>query len=550
VCEGVGRYWLQTLGCPKNQVDSDKLEGHLARRGYDRAADPAGADLVVVNTCAFIEAARQESIDTVLDLSDRRANGARLVVTGCMAERYGEELRDALPEVDLVAGFGRDLIGDDEAPDLRSSAVTAAVPVSITTRLTGRAPVGERPHVPQNSKHLGLQFWETHALRRGPPHADRRSVHGAYQSYESHEHESHKHVLHEHESENEGERAAPAAGFDLLELPRPPARAPWAYVKVAEGCDRICGFCAIPSFRGKQRSRPIDDVLAEVDALVSSGRPPALHHLRRTPDQDPVPPLREVVLVAQDLASYGRDRSIPGRRLTNGRSPIAALTRAVATKVERTRLLYLYPSGLTDELVDAVLATGVPYFDLSLQHVSRPLLARMRRWGEGDRFLRRIADIRAADPAATFRSSFILGYPGETERDHDLLLQFLSDAQLDWAGFFTFSREDGTHAAGLPDQVPSELALERLRECAELQDAITAARRDRLIGAVRRVLVDRPGQGRTVHEAPEIDGVVHLPPGHRVGELVDVRITHAVGPDLHAVASRDRQPAAAGALPP
>ena len=146
--------------------------------------------------------------------------------------------------------------------------------------------------------------------------------------------------------------------------------------------------------------------------------------------------------------------------------------------VERTRLLYLYPSGLTDELIETVLATGVPYFDLSLQHVSRPLLARMRRWGDGERFLRRIADIRAAEPDATFRSSFILGYPGETERDHDLLLEFLAAAQLDWAGFFPFSSEDGTHAAGLADQVPAELALERLRECAELQDAITAAKRD------------------------------------------------------------------------
>jgi ribosomal protein S12 methylthiotransferase len=207
----------------------------------------------------------------------------------------------------------------------------------------------------------------------------------------------------------------------------------------------------------------------------------------------------------------------------------------VSARVERTRLLYLYPSGLTDELIQTVLATGVPYFDLSLQHVARPLLARMRRWGDGERFLGRIADIRAADPAATFRSSFILGYPGETERDHDLLLEFLEAAQLDWAGFFPFSREDGTHAAGLEEQVPVELALERLRECAELQDAITAAKRDELIGATRQVLVDAPGQGRTVHEAPEIDGIVYLPTDLPVGSLVDVTITGAEGPDLRAV---------------
>ena len=298
---------------------------------------------------------------------------------------------------------------------------------------------------------------------------------------------------------------------------------------MAEGCDRICGFCAIPSFRGKQRSRSPEEVLAEVDALLAAA-----------PD---APPLREVVLVAQDLASYGRDRSGPGRRTRtgNGTAPVAALTRAVSARVERTRLLYLYPSGLTDELIQAVLDTGVPYFDLSLQHVSRPLLARMRRWGDGERFLRRIADIRAAEPGATFRSSFILGYPGETERDHDLLLQFLHEAQLDWAGFFRFSNEEGTHAAGLEDQVAPELALERLRECAELQDAIAAAKRDRLIGEEHSVLVDAPGRGRTVHEAPEIDGIVHLPADLRVGSLVDVVITGAEGPDLHGLPAHDRE---------
>ena len=459
----MGRYWLQTLGCPKNQVDSDKLEGYLEAQGYGPASDPAAADLVVVNTCAFIDAARRESIETVLDLAERRCEGARLVVTGCMAERYGDELRAALPEVDLVAGFGQALTpvatrgsGDDAAP----------VPVTLTTR------------VPSMTS---------------------------------------------------------TPSFDLLELPRPAARAPWAYVKVAEGCDRICGFCAIPSFRGKQRSRTPDEVLAEVDALGQRATTGAA-------------PLREIVLVAQDLASYGRDRTGSGRahRLAHGPSPIAALTRAVAARVDRTRLLYLYPSGLTGELVETVLETGVPYFDLSLQHVSRPLLARMRRWGDGDRFLRRIGDIRAAEPGATFRSSFILGYPGETERDHDLLLQFLEAAQLDWAGFFPFSNEEGTHAAGLPGQVPAGLALERLRECGELQDAITAARRDALVGERREVLVDAPGRGRTVHEAPEIDGIVRLPDALRVGSLVDVLITGAEGPDLTAVPVPDAVPVGSG----
>jgi ribosomal protein S12 methylthiotransferase len=493
----VGLYYLQTLGCPKNQVDSDKLEGYLNGQGYDGVGDPADADLVVVNTCAFIEAARQESIDTILSMADRRRPGARLVVTGCLAERYGDELRAALPEVDLVAGFGHDLV----APPMPDR-----VPVSLGAT---RAVVALGRDVPQDGNQLGLQFSATSTM-----------------------------------SSSTG-----VSSFDLLELNRPAARAPWAYVKVAEGCDRICGFCAIPSFRGKQRSRSHDDVLAEVDALLA------------VPDQTTNPPLREVVLVAQDLASYGRDRTRAGRPRKethtaaptptlasdpgldpgpaashNSRSPIAALTRAVAAKVARTRLLYLYPSGLTDELIDAVLGTGVPYFDLSLQHVSRPHLVRMRRWGDGERFLKRIDDIRRAEPNATFRSSFILGYPGETERDHDLLLEFIAAAELDWTGFFTFSREEGTHAAGLPDQVPAELALERLRECTEMQDAITAAKRDALVGTTQRVLVDAPARGRTVREAPEIDGIVHLRDADHlaVGAVVDAVITAAEGPDLYA----------------
>jgi len=444
------RYWLQTLGCPKNQVDSDKLEGRLASQGYRRAADASEADLVVINTCAFIESARQESIDTVLELADLRRPGARLVVTGCMAERYGSEITDALPEVDLVAGFGVDF----------AQPVHLAQPAGVPVAL---------------------------ARKPGP---------------------------------------RPGRGFDLLELARPASEVPWAYVKVAEGCDRICGFCAIPSFRGKQRSRHVDEIMSEVELLLAGGT---------TPSGAPAPPVREIVLVAQDLASYGRDRSRPGERVKAGRSPIAGLTRAISARVARTRLLYLYPSGLTDELIEAVLGTGVPYFDLSLQHVSRPLLARMRRWGDGERFLRRIADIRAADGRATFRSSFILGYPGETERDHDRLLEFLAEAELDWAGFFPFSNEAGTHAADLPDQVPAALALERLRECAELQDGITAARRDLLVGQRRQVLVDAPGRGRTVHEAPEIDGIVHLPDDTVAGELLDVVVTAAAGPDLFAV---------------
>jgi ribosomal protein S12 methylthiotransferase len=426
-------FWVETLGCPKNQVDSDKLTGTMLADGLVPADAPDQADLVVVNTCAFIEEARQESVDTVLALSDARADGARVVVTGCMAERYGQELADALPEVDAVAGFGVAVA----APAVAFGAATS-VPVSIGTKPATTSTI-----------------------------------------------------------------AVPS--FDLLNLPRPRATAPWAYLKVAEGCDRACGFCAIPSFRGQQRSRSIDDLLAEVDQLAA----------------------REIVLVAQDLAAYGRDQGV-------GERSIVPLVRAVADRVDRVRLLYLYPSDLTDELIETVLATGVPYFDLSLQHVSAPLLRRMRRWGNGEKFLDRIAAIRAAEPGAAFRSNFIVGYPGETEDDHDQLLDFVAEAQLDWCGFFSFSKEEGTHAADLDRQVAPELMRERLAELGEMQDAITARRRDALIGTQVSVLVDAPGTARSYREAPEIDGVITVPDSLEVGSIVEVTVVDALGPDLVA----------------
>ncbi len=421
------RFYVETLGCPKNQVDSDKLIGTLLADGMEPTDDVGAADLVVVNTCAFIDEARRESVDTILSLDARRGDGARLVVTGCMAERYGDELAAALPEVDQVAGFGVPLHGAARS----SSDGKKLIPVS----------------------------------------------------------------------------SAPLPELDLLNLPRPKAASPWAYVKIAEGCDRSCGFCAIPSFRGPQRSRDVEQILTEVDQLQA----------------------REIVLVAQDLAAYGRDRP---DELGNG--SIVPLVRAVARRSEWVRLLYLYPSDLTDALIDAICETGVPYFDLSLQHVSKPLLRRMRRWGDGERFLRRIGDIRAREPGAAFRSNFIVGYPGETEADHDQLLRFVEDAQLDWCGFFAYSPEDGTHAVTLDGAVDRGLMLARLAELRELQDDITAARRDDMIGRTVRVLVDERGIARSASEAPEIDGVVHVGHDVVVGEFTDVDIVDALGPDLVA----------------
>ena len=419
-----GSYWIETLGCAKNEVDSDHIAGGLLAEGYVPAARAEDADLVVVNTCAFIESARAESVDAILDIGDRRRVGSRLVVTGCLAARAGAEIAEALPEVDLVADVG--------------------VPVT---------------------------------LREGPRW-----------------------------------RAAPdrLPSLDLMRIPRPPATAPWAYVKIAEGCDRRCGFCAIPSFRGPQRSRTVDEILAEVDGLG----------------------VEEVVLVSQDLASFGKDRGAPGS--------LETLVRAIAERVHWVRLLYLFPTALNNRLIETIVDTGVPYFDLSLQHVSPPLLRRMRRPGSRRGILDKIEHIRSLAPDATLRSSFILGYPGETEEDHDELLGFLDEAQLDWVGLFPYSAEDGTYAAALDDQVAPALALERLRECAELQDGITAKRRAQLVGTTTTVLVDRAGRARSIREAPEIDGVVTVPEAWSVGTFRDVVISAAIGPDLEAVGIDER----------
>src|SRR3954464_7256640 len=428
-------FWVETLGCPKNAVDSDKVVASLLADGLVIADDASAADLVVVNTCAFVEAARQESIDTVLALGDARKSGSRLVVTGCMAERYGAELAGARPEGDAVGGFGGE----------------GSLSVSL-----------------------------------GMP------------------------------------RVKPTGVRDLLELPRPAPSVPWAYLKVAEGCDRACAFCAIPSFRGKQRSRSPESIEAEARSLVEAG-------------------VAELVLVAQDLAWYGRDTGEPGSL-----APLLRRLDALAPDgLARIRLLYLYPSEVRDPLVSTMLElpTVVPYFDLSLQHADARLLRRMKRWGSGDRFLTTIDAIRVQEPDAAFRSSFIVGFPGEREREHDGLLEFLAAASLDWAGFFPFSSEDGTPAASLPDAVDPELTLEWLRECESVQEPITRAARDALVGQEIEVLVDARDDeglvGRTHREAPEIDGVVRLQADFaRPGALVRAHVTEAIGPDVLAKAAR------------
>jgi ribosomal protein S12 methylthiotransferase len=427
--------WLTTLGCAKNQVDSEKVLAMMTRAGYRMADTPETADVVMVNTCAFIEDARRESVEAILEVEEVKSPDAVTVVIGCMAQRFGVEVEEALPEVDAVLGLDR--YGEI---------------VPTLDRLTG---------------------WEPLGLPRRRPSMD---------------------ILHE--------------------VRRPAPDLPYAYVKVAEGCDKPCTFCAIPLIRGRQRSRPPVEIRREIEALTAQG-------------------VSEVVLVAQDLAAYARDLDAPGG--------LVELVRFVddIDGLRSLRLLYLYPKEIRPELIDEIAGNPVvaSYFDLSLQHASEPLLRGMRRPGNGDRHLSLVEQIRTAAPEAALRSSFIVGFPGETDGHVEELAAFLEVARLDWAGFFPYSAEEGTPAADLPGRVDPVEVGERLRYLQGIQDELTEAANRALVGRDLDVLIDLVEDGvpvgRGYRQAPEIDGVVLLDEGEP-GTWVTARVTDAAGPDLEA----------------
>ena len=427
--------WLTTLGCAKNQVDSEKVTAMLSEAGYVWADSPESADVVMVNTCAFIEEARAESVEVILDLEDRKSPNARSVVIGCMAQRFGTEVSSALPEVDVVLGLDRygELVGTlDRLTDWQ--------PLEITRR-----PVMD--------------------------------------------------ILH-------------ATG-------RPVSDLPYAYLKVAEGCDKPCTFCAIPLIRGKQRSRRPTEIREELSQLTASG-------------------VSEVVLVAQDVAAYGRDINAPG-----GLPDLLGFVSDVGG-LRSLRLLYLHPREITDRLLEVMIDNPIvaPYFDLSLQHASGSLLRKMKRPGNTERHRALVERIRTLDQGAALRSSFIVGFPGETEANVDELTDFLEEARLDWAGFFPYSAEPGTPAADMPDQVPRDEAMERLRHLSSVQDQITEDRNAAWLGEFGEILIDQVEDGapvgRSYRQAPEIDGVTRVDRGEP-GEWVKVEYSAVYGPDTEAV---------------
>jgi ribosomal protein S12 methylthiotransferase len=440
---------IVTLGCGRNEVDSENAAGMLAAAGYRIVADPERADAVVVNTCAFVEAAKRESIETVLDAAALKRQGRTrtVLVTGCLAERYTEELRAELPEADAIVPF-RDY---GRLPSL----------------LGGGPKLPGSPLVPAGRRALPMVF------------------------------------------------PAPAgAAFP----PRAAARGPVALVKLAEGCDRDCSFCAIPSFRGRFRSRRPTEILDEVAWLAGQG-------------------VSEVCLVAENSTSYGKD--------LGGRQALVHLLRELAgiDGLRRVRLNYLQPDELTPGLLEEMAANPVvcSYFDLSLQHASAPVLRRMRRGGSAGAFLELVGRIRALDPDAAFRSNFILGFPGERAADVRELEAFLEAARLDWVAFFAWSPEDGTAALELDGRVPAATARARVERVQELQDRLLAEAQEGWVGRRLEVLVERveddgTAEGRSFREAPDSDGVVRVEAlqGVRVGEYLPVVVTAAQGPELLA----------------
>ncbi|HEX6935193.1 MAG TPA: 30S ribosomal protein S12 methylthiotransferase RimO [Actinomycetes bacterium] len=467
------RVALVTLGCARNEVDSEELAGRLAADGWDLVADAADAEVAVVNTCGFVEAAKKDSIDTVLQAVDLKGGRTQAVVAvGCLAERYGEQLAQALPEADAVLGF-------DDYQDI--SARLRAV-------LDGEVHV---PHAPRDRRTL---------LPLAP--VDRQAV------------------LDRPDLPDLPADVAPASG------PRPVrlrlGDGPVAPLKLASGCDRRCTFCAIPAFRGSFVSRRPHEVLAEAAWLAEHG-------------------VRELVLVSENSTSYGKD--LGDLRLLETLLPELA----AVDGVERVRVSYLQPAEMRPGLVDVLASTpGVAaYFDLSFQHSSAPVLRRMRRFGDTERFLELIGRIRAASPAAGIRSNVIVGFPGETGEDLAELERFLTEARLDAVGVFGYSDEDGTEAAGLEGKLEEDAVRDRVERVTRLADELVAQRADDRVGETVEVLVEQVSggvaEGRGAHQAPEVDGTTTVR-GLATDDLVVGRFVRAVvvgadGADLVAEAA-------------
>ena len=436
---------MVSLGCPKNQVDSEVMLAQAAAAGYIVGADPAEADVIVVNTCAFIRPAQEESIDTILQLAKYKSEGScrALVVAGCLAERYAGDLLAEMPEIDAVVGTGR----------------FREITTVVDDVLQGK----------------------------------------------------HKAYLGRYKPGTDG----------LLPLPRlltTPGH--YAYLKIAEGCDHRCSFCVIPSLRGPNTSRPIPELVAEARQLASVG-------------------VRELILVAQDTTSYGLD--LYGRRSL----PDLLVALAEIEEIDWIRVLYLYPQGVDDRLINVMANERriCPYLDLPLQHSHPAILAAMRRPADTDGTLARLQAIRSAIPEVAIRTSLIVGFPGEDEEAFSHLTRFVQQVRFDHLGVFTYSPEDSTEAARMPGQCPETVKKDRRRRLLRLQQAISSEILQGMVGKDMEVMLDRPGSAgqwvaHTRRQAPDVDGAVYVRGirNGRPGEICKVHVDKAGTYDLYATA--------------
>jgi len=440
-----------TLGCARNEVDSEELAGRLAADGWTLVDDVESAEVALVNTCGFIESAKKDSVDALLEANSLKGHGVTraVVAVGCMAERYGNELADALPEADAILGF-------DDYKDISAR---------LQSIIAGES---HKSHVPRDRRAL---------LPIAP--ADRADA---------------------RESEE----------FSRKRL----GTAPWAPLKIASGCDRRCSFCAIPYFRGSFISRRPTDIIKEARWLAENG-------------------VSELFLVSENTTSYGKD--LGDLQLMEKILPdIAALP-----GVERVRLSYLQPAEMRPTLIQAMIATEktAPYFDLSFQHTSPTVLRRMRRFGDSEKFLHLISQVRAVSPEAGIRSNFIVGFPGETQADFDDLADFITKAKLDAVGVFGYSDEDNTEALDLSDKVDADVIAQRVETLSSLADEMVSLRAQARIGENVRVLIEDEElqEGRAAHQGPEVDGTTSFIGTHsKVGQYVDAVVIDSMGADLVA----------------
>jgi ribosomal protein S12 methylthiotransferase len=450
-----------SLGCPKNLVDSEVMMGLLDRAGAEMTSDVEAAEILVVNTCSFIDAAKQESVDTILEMAQHKVTGQarKLIVAGCLVERYRDEIRKNIPEVDAVVGTG-------ELEQILAAAGLDA----------------PRPRIEEPSPFTILT-----ATQAARPEGNLRESQGRFSRTEWDGAEAHlPQYLYDHTTPR------------LLATKKASA-----YIKIAEGCDHPCSFCVIPNLRGKFRSRRFESVIAEAESLVAQG-------------------VREITLIGQDTTCYGEDLG-----LKDGLAQLVDRL-AVIPDIKWLRFLYAYPNKVTGRLLETIAKHGniCKYLDVPLQHAAGPVLKSMKRGANGEIFLKTIEKVRAAAPGIALRTSFIVGFPGETEEDFETLCDFVREARFDWLGVFGYSDEDGSRAFGLDGKVPARTIERRKRELMKIQQRISKQAKKAWVGRELDVLVEGESEetpmlweGRTEFHAPEIDGTVYINDFGPFGEL-------------------------------